>query len=85
MGDLEIAKREVDKELHEVQAKKMELQIWQREAEETLQNRIDSFVKGKEELTAQIQELVFLSYNLVKVLFSFSEKMNAWEIQHSAK
>lgn len=85
MGDLEIAKREVDKELHEVQAKKMELQIWQREAEETLQNRIDSFVKGKEELTAQIQELVFLSYNLVKVLFSFSGKMNACEIQHSAK
>lgn len=85
MGDLEIAKREVDKELHEVHAKKMELQIWQREAEETLQNRIDSFVKGKEELTAQIQELVFLSYNLVKFLFSFSGKMNAWEIQHSGK
>lgn len=77
MGDLEIAKREVDKELHEVNAKKMELQIWQREAEETLQNRIDSFVKGKEELTAQIQELVLLCSNLVKVLYSFSGKMNA--------
>lgn len=58
MEDLALAKREVKKEFEEVRAKKQELKIWQREAEETLQNRIDSFVKGKEELTAQIKELV---------------------------
>ena len=59
---LELAKREVKKEFEEVRAKKQELKIWQREAEETLQNRIDSFIKGKEELTAQIKELVMLLY-----------------------
>lgn len=56
--NLEMAKQEVEKEFAELHAKKQELQIWRREAEETLQNRIDSFVKGKEELTSQIQELV---------------------------
>lgn len=54
-----MAKLEVKKEFEEVRAKKQELKIWQREAEETLQNRIDSFSKGKEELTAQIKELVY--------------------------
>lgn len=58
MEDLELAKREVKNEFEEVRAKKQELKIWQREAEETLHTRIDSFVKGKEELTAQIKELV---------------------------
>lgn len=56
--ELELAKREVKNEFEEVRAKKQELKIWQREAEETLQTRIDSFIKGKEELTAQIKELV---------------------------
>jgi hypothetical protein len=59
--DLELAKHEVRKEFEEVRAKKQELKIWQREAEETLQNRIESFIKGKEELTAQIKELVWFS------------------------
>jgi hypothetical protein len=39
--DLELAKHEVRKEFEEVRAKKQELKIWQREAEETLQNRIE--------------------------------------------
>lgn len=64
MEDLELTKREVKKEFEEVRAKKQELKIWQREAEETLQNRIDSFIKGKEELTAQIKELVWSSFVL---------------------
>lgn len=64
--DLELEKQAVEKEFEEVHAKKQELQIWQREAEDTLQNRIDSFIKGKEELTAQIKELVNLFFLLIK-------------------
>jgi len=60
--DLASSKREVRKEFEELRAKKHELKIWQREAEETLQNRIESFVKGKEELTAQIKELVNFAF-----------------------
>ncbi|KAH8968613.1 hypothetical protein BDL97_03G136100 [Sphagnum fallax] len=62
--NLETAKQEVEKEFAELHAKKQELQIWRREAEETLQNRIDSFVKGKEELTSQIQELKKLQVDI---------------------
>ncbi|XP_024396324.1 uncharacterized protein [Physcomitrium patens] len=64
--DLELAKREVKNEFEEVRAKKQELKIWQREAEETLHTRIDSFVKGKEELTAQIKELKKLQMDIEK-------------------
>lgn len=62
LEELEVARREVEREFEEVHTKRDELHIWQREAEETLQNKIDGFVKGKEELQLQIKELVcFLS------------------------
>lgn len=75
MEDLALAKREVKKEFEEVRAKKQELKIWQREAEETLQNRIASFIKGKEELTAQIKELVCFCFLQVMDLITVQKKI----------
>ncbi len=58
MEELQATKRKVEKEIKDVQSTKQDLLIWQQEAEETLKQRIDSFIIGKEELTTQIQELV---------------------------
>ncbi|KAL2632589.1 hypothetical protein R1flu_004068 [Riccia fluitans] len=64
LEELEVARGEVEKEFEEVHTKRDELQIWQREAEATLQSRINSFVKGKEELQIQIQELKKLQMDI---------------------
>ncbi|BFI30956.1 hypothetical protein MPTK2_3g17060 [Marchantia polymorpha subsp. ruderalis] len=64
LEELEVARREVEREFEEVHIKRDELHIWQREAEETLQNKIDGFVKGKEELQLQIKELKKLQLDI---------------------
>lgn len=72
MEELQATKRKVEKEIKDVQSTKQDLLIWQQEAEETLKQRIDSFIIGKEELTTQIQELV----TSTSPLFSLKKEFN---------
>lgn len=65
LEQLERAKSELDNELIEVHARNQALAMRQREADETLQSKLHSFNMGKEELTAQIQELVFSNLALI--------------------
>ncbi len=72
MEELQATKRKVEKEIKDVQSTKQDLLIWQQEVEETLKQRINSFIIGKEELTTQIQELV----TSTSPLFSLKKEFN---------
>jgi len=56
--DLQQKSTDIDRRFQEVRAMKKEVRLWQKEAEKDLSNKAEGFLKEKEDLESQRQNLV---------------------------